>query len=378
MLAKRLGTAGRMVVRNLGRRPARAAVSVIGIGFAVAVLMIGFVFVDAIEHLMTTQFSVTERQDVTVNFVEPRSEAARFALARLPGVISVEPVRTVAARVRAGHRERYLGITGVSEQARLRRIVDANGHEVRLTPSGVVLSTILADVLGVTAGDTIDLDVLEGNRPRLTVRVTGLVDDMMGLSVYMEMAALHRVMREGDVVSAALLLIDSADETRLSRALKLTPAVAGVGFKSTVLRSFRETMAANMDLTVFINLLFAGVIACGVVYNAARVSLSERSHELASLRVLGFTRAEISLILMGELAILTLLALPAGAVIGYWLTSVIGATVQSEVYRFPIFVSRAAVAQSWLGVMAAAFVSALLVRRRLDRLDLIAVLKVRE
>ena len=377
LVARRLGTAGRMVLRNLVRRPARAAMSVVGIGFAVAVLMVGFVFVDAIDRLITTQFSVTERQDVTVSFVEPRSDGARHALQRLPGVITVEPQRAVAARVRAGHRERYLAITGVDERARLRRIVDADGRQARLTPAGVVLSKTLADVLGIAAGDTISLEVLEGNRPVRTVLVTGLVDDVMGLSVYMEMGALHRMMREGDVFSGAVMLVDSAREPQLSRALKLTPAVAGVGFKSAVLRSFRDTMAANLNLTLFINLLFAGVIAFGVVYNAARVSLSERSHELASLRVLGFTRAEISLILIGELALLTLIALPVGALLGYLLSAAIATTVQSEVYRFPLYVSRQAVAMAFLGIIAAALVSALLVRRRLDGLDLVAVLKVR-
>lgn len=377
-IGARLGAAGRMVLRNLSRRPGRAAVSVVGIGFAVAVLMVGFVFVDAIDRLITAQFSVAERQDVTVNFIEPRSAAGRHALGRLPGVIAVEPVRTVAARVSAGHRQRYLAITGVDDDARLRLIVDAEGHEVRLAASGVVLSRTLADVLNVTAGETIDVEVLEGSRPSSTVQVTGLVDDVMGLSVYMEMNALHRLMREGDVLSGALLLIDDSHEEELSQALKQTPAVAGVGFKSIVLQSFRETLAANMNLTLFINLLFAGVIAFGVVYNAARVSLSERSHELASLRVLGFTRAEISLILMGELAIVTLVALPAGAAMGYVMSAAIATTVQSEVYRFPLYVSRQPVALSWLGIIAAALVSALLVRRRLDRLDLVAVLKVRE
>lgn len=178
-------------------------------------------------------------------------------------------------------------------------------------------------------------------------------------------------------MSGAALLVDPAREPELSRALKRTPAVAGVGFKRTVLQSFRDTMAANLNLTLFINLLFAGIIAFGVVYNAARVSLSERSHELASLRVLGFTRAEISLILMGELTVLTVIALPVGALFGYLLSAAIATTVQSEVYRFPLYVSRAAIASAFLGIIAAAMVSALLVRRRLDALDLVAVLKVR-
>jgi putative ABC transport system permease protein len=269
-------------------------------------------------------------------------------------------------------------VTGIDARARMRRIVDADGNAVRITPAGVVLSRTLGEVLGVGPGDTVDLDVLEGSRPTRTATVTGLVNDVMGLSVYMEAEALHRMMREGDVVSSALLLVDAREAARLSRALKLTPAVAGAAFKATMLRSFRDTMAANMNLTLSINLIFAGVIAFGVVYNAARVSLSERAHELASLRVLGFTRAEISLILLGELALLTLAALPVGAVFGAWLTALIASTVQSEVYRFPIDISRSAVALAFLGIIAAALLSALMVRRRLDRLDLIAVLKVRE
>jgi putative ABC transport system permease protein len=208
--------------------------------------------------------------------------------------------------------------------------------------------------------------------------VAGLVDDTMGLAMYLPLDAVHRLMREAEVSSGALLLIDQASEEALSRTFKAMPAVAGVAFKRAVLRSFRDTMSANMAMTIAINLIFAGVIAFGVVYNAARVSLSERSRELASLRVLGFTRGEISLILLGELALLTLAALPVGAILGYALSALIVGTIQSEVYRFPLYVTRQAVAWSCLGVIAAAAVSALLVRRRLDTLDLVAVLKVRE
>ena len=377
-IARHLGTAGRMVLRNLARHPLRAAASIFGIGLAVAVLMVGLVFMDAMDRLIATQFWVVERQDVTVTFVEPRSAEARHELERLPGVIAVEPQRMVAARIRSGHRERYLAITGIDPNARLRRIVDSDGRVVRLPPAGIVLSKTLADVLGVVPGGGVTIEILEGARPVRRVDVTAVVDDVLGLSVYMDMAALHALMREGEVASGAMLLVDSAQEARLSQRLQAMPAVAGTGFKRAVLQSFRDIMAANMNLTLFLNVLFAGVIAFGVVYNAARVSLSERSHELASLRVLGFTRAEISLILMGELALLTLAALPAGWMIGYGLSAAIVQTVQSEVYRFPLFVSRQATAWASLGIMGAALVSGLIVRRRLDRLDLVAVLKVRE
>ncbi len=378
IVSKHLGTAGRMVLRNVMRHPLRAAASVFGIAFAVSILMIGFVFNDAIDRLMLTQFWEAERQDVTVNFIEPRDESARYALERLPGVVAVETQRTVAARIRSGFRDRYLAVTGVSPNPRFRRIVDRDGHEIRMPPSGVVLSLTLANVLGVSHGDEITLEVLEGQRPTRRVQVTGLVDDIMGLSAYMDMTALHQMMREGDVANSALLLIDHAQEVELASELKTTPAVAGAGFKRAVLQSFRDVMAANMSVSIFINLIFAGIIAFGVVYNAARVSLSERSRELASLRVLGFTRAEISLILMGELALLTLIALPVGGLFGYSLSAAIVGMIDSEVYRFPLYVSRQAVALSFLGIIAATVFSGLVVRRKLDHLDLVAVLKIRE
>jgi len=378
VVSRNLGTAGRMVLRNVMRHPLRAAASVFGIAFAVSILMIGFVFNDAIDRLMLTQFWEAERQDVTVNFIEPRDESARYALERLPGVIAVEPQRTVAARIRSGYRDRYLAITGVSLNPRFKRIVDRDGREIRMPPSGVVLSLTLANVLGVVPGDEITLEVLEGQRPTRRVQVTGLVDDIMGLSAYMDLTVLHHMMREGDVANSALLLIDHDQEVKLAAELKSTPAVAGAGFKRAVLQSFRDVMAANMSVSIFINLIFAGIIAFGVVYNAARVSLSERSRELASLRVLGFTRAEISLILMGELALVTLVALPVGGLFGYSLSAAIVGMIDSEVYRFPLYVSRQAVALSFLGIIAATVFSGLVVRRKLDHLDLVAVLKIRE
>ncbi len=311
-----IGTAGRMVMRNMVRHPFRAVASVFGIGLAVAVLMIGLVFTEIMDRLIATQFWVAERQDVTVTFTEPRGSEAQHALARLPGVLAVEPQRTVAARVQAGHRQRNLAVTGVPPNPRLRRIVDADGRVMPMPPSGLVLSRALADALDVSVGSTLVLQVLEGARPVRTVPVAGLVDDVFGIALYMDLDALHAMMREGDVTTGALLLIDGNQEAQLSRALKAMPGVAGAGFKQAVVESFQKTMASNMNLTIFINVLFASVIAFGVVYNTARVSLSERSHELASLRVLGFTRAEISLVLMGELATLTVAALPVGGVPG--------------------------------------------------------------
>ena len=377
VVAAELGVIGRMVIRNIARHPMRAAASVIGVAAAVGLLMVGLVMFDAMEHLIDTQFG-NARQDAALTFVEPRSAGVMHALTHLPAVIAAEPERAVAARVAAGHRHRYLPVIGIHADARLRRIVDRDGRGVEPPADGVLLSRMLADVLQVHAGDPIRIDVLEGDRREHLVRVAGVVDDVLGLSIYMEMGALHRMLRESGTVTGAMLLLDPLDQPRFLRAVKELPAVAGVTFTQAVLNTFRDTMAATMNVTILTNVIFAAIIAVGVVYNAARVSLSERSHELASLRVLGYTRAEISLILLSELAVLTIAALPAGWAFGYGLTLLIFQLVQTEVYRFPLHVSLDMVAWASLGVLAAAVLAGLAVRRRLDRLDLIAVLKVRE
>ncbi len=377
-LTRGLSQPARMVIRNLQRRPGRALASVIGIAFAAAMLIVGLFFVDAIDELMYVQFNVTQRQDVTVTFVEPASSRALYEIGQLPGVINTESMRSVPVRLRHGHRSRQVAILGLPKGAELNRIVDTSLAAVDLPPEGLVMSAKLATLLGVVPGDTLQLDVLEGSRPTRWVGVSGLVNEYMGMSVYMDAGALHRLMREGDSLSGAFLQVDSAHVDELYRRLKAVPAVAGVALKSAMIASFRKTMDESMGLMIFFNVLFAGIIAFGVVYNAARISLSERSRELASLRVIGLTRAEISFILLGELALVTLVAVPLGLVLGYFLAALVVAAYDTEVYRFPLVVSARTYGFSALTVLVAAVLSGLVVRRRLDHLDLVEVLKSRE
>jgi putative ABC transport system permease protein len=375
---RRLTTGSRMILRNLERQPVRALTTVVGIGFAVAILQVGLNLMASMDELIATEFSVAERQDVRINFVEPTSASSRYDLARLPGVLKVEPARSVGVRLRAGHRERSLGIIGLPADPDLVRPIDRQGRVVPPPAQGVILSAVLAHALDVAPGATVTAEILEGDQPVRDLVVSGVVDDVFGMSAYMERGALHRLLGEGRTLSGAALVVDPRQEAALARALKAMPAVAGIASKRIVLENFRKTMAENMGVMLTLNVLFAGVIAFGVVYNAARVSLSERSRELASLRVLGFTRAEISLVLLGELAIVTLAALPVGAGIGVLLTRLLVSSFESEVYRFPLVISARVIAVAALTVVAAAAASGLVVRRRLDRLDLVGVLKSRE
>jgi putative ABC transport system permease protein len=377
-IGRLFGPPGRMIIRNVERQPVRTLTSVVGIGFAASMLVLGIFFLDAIDEVMRVQFTVVQRQDVTVSFVEPRSARALYELQRLAGVLAVEPSRVLAVRLRAGHRSRQIGLSGVVPNPRLQRVVDTSSVPVPLPPAGVVLSRSLAELLGVREGGFVDVEVLEGRRPQHRVQVTALVEEYIGVSAYMELSALHALMREAGVLSGAYLRVDPAHEAALYARLKAIPAIAGVALKRAALESLQKQMDETMGVMVGFNILFAGTIAFGVLYNAARISLSERSRELASLRVLGFTRAEISAILLGELALLTLVGTPLGLAMGTGFATVIMTWLQTELYRFPVVIGSGTYAAAAGVTLTAAVVSGLIVRRRLDRLDLVQVLKSRE
>ncbi|MGE0394512.1 MAG: ABC transporter permease [Vicinamibacterales bacterium] len=374
----RLGAVGRMLVRNLASQPGRTALSTLGIALAVGVIFIGLAFVNIMETLIDGPLIQSMRQDATITLTAATEDRAVFDARHLPGVLDVEPLRSVPVRLRAGARSRTVALTGASTEPHLSRVVDRHGRVVAPPLDGLLLSRKLAEVLGVAPGETVAVELLEGRRTTSHEVVSALVDDALGLNAYMRREALDRLARTGPRVTGVAVTLDPARQAELFRTVTLVPAVAGIGLRQAAVQNFRDTMAENMNLSIGINVLFAAIIAFGVVYNAARVSLSERAHELASLRVLGFTRGEISYILLGELAVMTALALPAGVALGYGLGAAIMLAFDNEVYRLSFTASAATVAWSWLTVIAAAIVSALAVRRRLDRLNLVGVLKAKE
>jgi putative ABC transport system permease protein len=383
-LVERLGLGGlltepaRMILRSLERRPWRAVASIVGIGLGGAIMIVGMFSLDGMDEMLEIQFNVAQRQDITVTFVEPLSAAAGYEIARLPGVVHSEPLRAVPAMLRYGHRSRQTAITGVSAGARLNRVIDASLRPVRLQEEGLILSDKLARLLGAVRGDVVTVEVLEGARPVRRVVVSDVVEEYMGMSAYMELDALRRMMREGDLLSGAFLQVDDGQVDELYSRLKALPAVAGVTLKKAAVDSFNATVKDMLAVSIAFNVLFAAIIAFGVVYNTARITLSERSHELASLRVLGFTRAEISFILLGELAIITLISVPVGLLFGYGLAALTVSGFETEVYRIPLLVSPRVYAYSAITVLVSAAISSFVVRRRLDTLDLIEVLKTRE
>jgi putative ABC transport system permease protein len=377
-LAKLTSVSTRMILRNLERRPWKAALTVLGMSFAVAILIVGFYFFDAIDYLVQVQFRTAQRDDVTVTLSEPHGEQAKYDISHLTGVSRAEAFRIVPARLRFEHRSKRIALLGLPRDPDLRRVVAQNLAVVPVPSEGLLLTDKLAEILSVRPGERVTVEVLEGERPVRQLAVVATVDEMIGLSAYMEISSLNRMMREGDSVSGAYLSVDSDKLAPLYSQLKQTPAVAGVAVREAMLESFYRTIAESLRISTLALNFFACLIAVGMVYNSARVSLSERGHELASLRVLGFNQQEISFMLLGEQALLTLVSIPVGFAIGYFFCAALATAMQTELYRMPLVVNAKTLATSVLLVAAAAIGTGALLYRRLYRLDLVAVLKTRE
>ena len=384
LLLERLGyahlltAAQRMILRNLERKPVRAASTIAGIAGSVAILIAGTFWMDSLEWFIDVQFNQVTRADVNIGFAEPVPRNVRLELARLPGVNEVELTRAIPVRLRAGHRSYRTGITGIEDDTTLQRILDAELREARPAPGGVLLTSRLAERLRVRPGDTVIAELLEGKRVKTPVRVTGTVREMAGMNAWMRLEDLNRLAREGPVVSGAGLSVERAQEAALLERLKAMPAAAVVIVNRTLVETFRETSARNVMFFTMVLSIFAATIAVGVVYNNARIQLAERAWELASLRVLGFTRREVSVLLLGELAVEIALAIPLGFLAGYGLAALLIALMAQEVMEFPLVIFPTTYVYSGAVVVAAGVLSALIVRNRIDNLDLVAVLKTRE
>ena len=341
-------------------------------------MMVGSFQGDALDHIVDIQFGLSQREDLSVTFLEPTSGSALYELESIEGVEHGEPFRAVNARLKFRHRSYRTAVQGIEPSSDLHRVLNTKLRPVDLPASGIVLTDHLGTMLGVSVGDKLIVEVLEGNRPVLEVPVAAFISQYIGVSAYMDLAALNRLMHEGNAISGVYLAADPRYHPGIFERLKETPRVAGTVIKEKAISKFYETMGETMLIFTFINTILAGIIAFGVVYNSARIALSERSRELASLRVLGFTRGEISYILLGELGALTIAAVPLGFIIGRAMCDYLAEGLKTDIMRVPLILEPDTYAFAALVVLASACVSGLIVRRRLDHLDLIAVLKTKE
>jgi len=376
-IGRLLSQPGKIIIRNISRTPIKSLFTVIGIALSCAILIAGTFFIDAIDFIVDVQFRLTQKEDMTVTFVEPASKKALYELKSLTGVEHAEAFRSVPVRLRFGHRSYRTSIHGIKPGNTLHIPLTIDLKPIILPPEGILLTDYLGYILGVRPGDILTVEALEGHRTVRQVPVAGFVKQYLGLQGFMDFNALNKLMQEGNSISGAYLSVDSLYQQEIYRRLIEMPRVAGAVMREVEIRNYYETLEYLLFFA-FVTSILAGTIAFGVVYNSARIALAERSRELASLRVLGYTKAEISYIFLGELGILTIASILPGFILGQGLSVYIANAVESDLYRVPVIIEAATYSLAASVVVVSACLSGLIVRHKLDRLDLMAVLKAKE
>ncbi|WP_379537830.1 ABC transporter permease [Novosphingobium tardum] len=369
---------GHMIARHIARWPGRSAITVLGVALSGGLLFATTQFVDSSHSMLDTFFFRAQRQDLTVSFTEPRNEDVLFALAQIPGVLRVEPTRALPVKLSYGHRVERTAIESASPNSQLSFRIDRSGNAFDLPPAGVMLSRQLADKLAVHPGDRVQLEMLGGRRTNVALPVVSIVDELIGERAYASAATIEDLARDGSPVGSALVRIDPSVRGRVLAKLKEMPAVLGVTEKTAALDKFREMIDDNMLTMITFYIAFASAIAVGVVYNSARILYSERAHELATMRVLGYFRSEVGLVLLGELALLVIVSVPFSCLIGYGMAQLMTAMFSSDLFRLPFAPSRASYGWAIVIVLLAAMGTAMTVARRVQTLDMVRVLKARD
>lgn len=373
-----LSAIGHMILRHIARWPGRAAVTAGGIALSMGLLFATLQFLDSSRTMLDSFFFRSQRQDLTVTFTEPRNAAAIHALAQLPGVLRAEPLRAVGVVLRSGKNSRRTAIESVSPDTRLTARIDRSGAEIAAPPGGLMLSRQLADKLGVRAGQPLEVGQLGGRRTHIVLPVTRVVDEFIGERAYASTATVLRIVREETPAGAALLRVDPAAREQVLRHLKGMPVVLGVSERDAALAKFEAMIDDNIYTMLGFYIAFSSAIAVGVVYNSARILYSERAHELATLRVLGYHRAEVGIVLLGELALLVAAAIPLGCIMGYWLAQMMTAMFSSDLFRLPFAPAPSSYGWAAVIVIIAALGTAATVARRVLHLDMVRVLKAHE
>jgi putative ABC transport system permease protein len=377
-LWSRIGFVWRMVVRGISRARFRTAVSILGVSFSASILLLSYYSDDSLEELMDFQYERVERQDVRLAFNDYRGHEALLEARRLPGVRRAEPALDVPVRFVNGWREKRAALTGMDPDGELRGLVDRHGRTAELPRDGLLLSSKLAEILDVGVGDGLRIEVLDGEKARFDARVSALVDEYIGTSAYVDRRLLCRWIGEEDVLNGALLTVDSSHAAQLDERLKELPAVQAAVFTTQSRESFESSLAEAMSIMTVMIKAFAGIIAFGVIYNSARISLEVRRRELASLRVLGFTDREVAAILVREGLLLAAIAIPLGIAIGYGFCLAMARLYDTDLYRFPMVITEKAMLLTTLWVLGFTLAAGFLVARRIRRMDLVEVLKARE
>jgi len=372
---KHLSYLSRIILRQIERAPRRAILSVMGLSLSVAILIFSFFIEDSIDRLLDIQYNRIQLEDVNISFVEPISSAAVDSLNAMQGILVTEPVRDVAVTYRLNQAEKKSSLTALTDQPYLRKILNRSLESERIPKQGLLMSETLAKILGAKVGDTIEVQVLEEKQPTLQLQIVRITKQWIGMGAYIHTDYLHNLLDQQPRMTSAALLIDANYETDIYNRLKSVPMIIGLNITTVLMQIFTDIMAENMLMMMTTYIIFASIISFGVIYNTARIALSERWRELASLRVLGLSRREVAYLLFGELSLMTLLSIPVGIAIGVLLSYGMAESMESELFRIPFYIESSTYGYSILVLLVSTLVSFYLVWKQVDSIDLVSAQK---
>lgn len=365
----------RIILRQLERRPKRALFSVFGLSMALSILIFSFFIEDSISRLVNIQYQHAQREDVNISFVEPVSTTVLDSINQMEGVMAAEPYRDVPVIIEFQGQSKQTSLTATPANATLKQVLDVNNQPLTIPESGLLISQKLADILGLSSGDTAIVQILEEKRQQLHIKVRSINRQWIGLGAYIQSDYLHKLLDQHPRMTTAAIKIDPYEQDKLFQRLKAIPTIISLNIVEVLKRTFNEIMAENLYKSMITNIIFASFICFGVIYNTARIALSERWRELASLRVLGLTNREVAFLLFGELSILTLVAIPVGIFIGRMLSFGMTESMNTELFRIPFYIENSTYGYGTIILLSSTLISFLLVWRQLNRIDLVSAQK---
>jgi putative ABC transport system permease protein len=376
-IGARIGPVARMVIRRLESNPWITLFSTLGLALGLAILVLSAFMEGTIDYVIDHQFSASQRQDMTFTFRENCSASALQDVMHMEGVIAAEPFRTIPIRIRHGQRSKRLGLMGLEAQPQLFRVVDEHNQSVEFPDgSGLAITRKLAELIGAVEGDIVEIELMEGQDRRLYLPIATIFPNYTGPAAYMNRFELHRLLEEGERISGVFVQVDMAQRDRVYSQIKQTPAIVGILDKQAAVRNFKSIIARSTFWMRTINALFAAFIAFGVSYNSALIAYTERARDLATMRVMGFSRRELAAILLAEIGIITLLAIPIGIPLSYAFCYWTTLAVDTESHRFPMVLRLDGFVYGITVLCLSIAVSSVAVLRLLKQIDILAVLKV--
>lgn len=367
-----------MALRHLLRWPARTGLTILGTALSVALLITSLFSYDSLDVMINNIFFEVARQHATLTLNSEQHSNTLYQLKKLPGVLEAEAFRETPITVRNQNREERLSLSGVVPGADLSRVLDLDLQPISPLKNAVIVTERLLNNLKLTVGDSLDIHLSERDSRTVRLPIVGIAHSYVGLGAYTHIDTVNRLLRDGPRISGAHLLLDPDRLPEIYAEIKKTPTIASLALLGPSRANLEETINKNITTMTSVYVVLAIIITFGVIYNSARIQLSERARELASLRVFGFTRAEVSSVIITEIALIVLLAQPLGWLMGWLFAQLVVTGFASDLFRIPLVIHQTTYANASLLVLLAATISTLIVRRRIDRLNLVSVLKTRE